>query len=1313
MSKMWRKKLTHFFLLIIVISFQGLLYGSPEFSVSKAVKNKLTSLIQDRTGLSTDIGNIEFDILNKKVRLQDIRIGNKLIFIPRMDITVLYKPLFFGQLTIDKIEVFNPILNLSQKNRSQIRWSSPTSVSNSADLPRVFLIKAEINILDDSLSVGQGRYLIDGGLHQGANKFINFEINYPGSGKTVSGNFEGSVTVVGEVSPQNLLTSRIKALSLRGSRLTGEGSIELSSGKTSYALQLDTTFNELSQYLKIHPFKRFFLPTIVSNIKVNRDSRLSNWDIYARTILNSKENQKRRLDFKTNVDTNKKSQRIDLFDYEESNTKVYFRRNIPRNTFELKINDLPLDFLSESFGLKFFKGQNLNILNHTQFFWGMKSDSALIKGTIDDQTGRQGVIGFNLFPSGVNNINLRTSLNKISAEMKGDISFSGLSDIDTDLSFDLSGPLNDLFDSNVPVLSFLKKASGDTQLAARLKFQRNILAVAGQISVTNPTYLGLQSQLLESTFILNDRVLTFQTLNTRGEHQVQGGLIIDYRSTDLKPYFKGSFEIAQSNFKQTLGFFGVTNDQNAYWNGRINFEGKRGAINTSAQIYVDRYSLFNLSPVSFYSTVKFDGYKSQLSFTDIKAIPIDPLNMKGPERVFARGVLDFDLRNKRTKIDLQALLLTKPSPDEVVQPIKINVDLAITNYLSIGLPFIPKGTAEIQMGENSNNKLLQYNYDGKDLLIRSTLDAKADQLLILGNTVNNKTVGTVNIDFSTTNVFNTSLRLFSPQAFLPPIGLNASGSFLITSSSLNYSLALNKLTGLVDGFDLNKDRSSLLKGTEREIFMNLYFRSPSVGTDSQESFMNIEGIFPIIPDKTMKVTVQGSTRIADIQNTIALFTQFDPLKDNGIQIGGGTQSDITLSGLYSRPKVNGSIKVENGFLSLGNRSVLSKFKGTINLDQERVIIQPESQIEGEILKSPATLSGFISWEDKTNVNFDFNVGIDQFRFDDNLFYEGFSGQGSLILQWSGRPNQSVLKGLAKLRNLDYASDLGLSDLVVMQSALAASSLSNIPNQVVSGISMNIALVSDKAWNIRTDLGKFSVKPIGVLRLLGSVDRPSFQGQVAINPGGRITNLFPAGELLIENGRIIFSDQLTNPSIDFLGSISIPGYKLTLGIKGDPDNVAISATSTPYLKRDEVFALLINPDLANTFSSGSTSSQATFGSQGLINEGQSSIGLGLFSSLLLSDLQTRIRKSLGLERISVNIRTGTSGKIESDIQFGWSLFNDRIPLVFTQKQIGDLRVNSAKFQWNLKDRMFNIGFSQTVGLPATPSGEIRFNWNSRK
>jgi hypothetical protein len=211
------------------------------------------------------------------------------------------------------------------------------------------------------------------------------------------------------------------------------------------------------------------------------------------------------------------------------------------------------------------------------------------------------------------------------------------------------------------------------------------------------------------------------------------------------------------------------------------------------------------------------------------------------------------------------------------------------------------------------------------------------------------------------------------------------------------------------------------------------------------------------------------------------------------------------------------------------------------------------------------------------------------------------------------------------------------------------------------------------------------------------------------PGGRLTNLFPAGDIVIERGTVDFPDPAAfNPSFDVEGDIDIPPYLVSLTISGPLDALQAKPFSTPSLRQDEIFAILLDPAAVTTVGGAPGASTQT-----AMNAGLAGTSTGLLSSLALANLQEQLRKSLNLDRVSVALRSDL-GTPETTITLGKSinLFGYRTPLVFIHDKLGEVTTISGQLEWRFGDFVFRLGASQSTADSLYPSGEIRHSWSPR-
>ena len=213
------------------------------------------------------------------------------------------------------------------------------------------------------------------------------------------------------------------------------------------------------------------------------------------------------------------------------------------------------------------------------------------------------------------------------------------------------------------------------------------------------------------------------------------------------------------------------------------------------------------------------------------------------------------------------------------------------------------------------------------------------------------------------------------------------------------------------------------------------------------------------------------------------------------------------------------------------------------------------------------------------------------------------------------------------------------------------------------------------------------------------------------PGGRVTNIFPAGDMVVDRGSLTFSESRPlDPLINLQGSVtSIPGYTVNLDIRGTLSNLTIVPSSTPTLRQDEIVAILINPgNVANVGTAGA-SSGAT---QGAITSGLASAGSGLISTLAFAPFQEQLRRTLGLDRVNVAVRSTTLGNTETEVTLGKSinLLGQRSAIVVSHKKSGELSITSGQVEWRFGNLILQLGASQGGSSGLSPTGEIRHTWS---
>jgi len=304
----------------------------------------------------------------------------------------------------------------------------------------------------------------------------------------------------------------------------------------------------------------------------------------------------------------------------------------------------------------------------------------------------------------------------------------------------------------------------------------------------------------------------------------------------------------------------------------------------------------------------------------------------------------------------------------------------------------------------------------------------------------------------------------------------------------------------------------------------------------------------------------------------------------------------------------------------------------------------------------------------------------------------------------------VLSGTIRARHMLYQADINLRDLILASAMGGSSSLLDYdPNDPLAHIDLDLDLVLSQPWEFDTNLLKLQGRPMGTFKILGTLAEPGLKGKMDILPGGRLTNLLPAGDVVLERGTIEWTNpQVRYPNLDLQGRVDVPPYVVNLGIRGNLDGLEMKQTSTPSLRQDEITAILIDPSLAPTI--GSMSGPT---SQTAINNGLANTGSGLETTLALANFQETLRRTLNLDRVSVAWRTGSgTGTPETSITIGKSinLFGHRTPVVLTHQQSGETTTLSGQMEWRFGNFVLLLGVSQSGTNGVAPSGEIRHTWS---
>lgn len=550
------------------------------------------------------------------------------------------------------------------------------------------------------------------------------------------------------------------------------------------------------------------------------------------------------------------------------------------------------------------------------------------------------------------------------------------------------------------------------------------------------------------------------------------------------------------------------------------------------------------------------------------------------------------------------------------------------------------------------------------------------------------------------------------------LSLDATGTWA-PQEGLRWQGTLTRLEGTFPAFTLRQSRPSRLSGTGEGAQVDLFLeglqrrRLSPEGQLRPSASVSLAGTLPFSATAPLALRAKGAMDLGDLK-TIAdgLLDVDDGSLLHSLRPEGRGDFDLLAHGSYGDPKVQGTLDVEGASLRLGDYENIRDLGLHVRFQDRTIAIPAERPLTGTLNQGRLTAQGEVVWKPGGLDRYELNARLAGFQLQDPPELQGLIMQGDLEASLKGDEEGGLLKGTLDTGRLAYQADLKLYDLLV-NSALAdsASFSSKDPNDPLDRIRLDLEVRMARPWELDTNLAKLEGKPDGAFRVMGTLANPGLKGRMALEPGGRITNLLPAGDVVLNRGSFDFTDpdqQAFNPHLDLAGEVQVPGYTVNVGITGTLATLNWQLSSIPRLSQSDIVAVLINPEYA------SSAGTAPGGSQGAVNSGLASASTGLLTTLALAAFQEQVRKTFGLDRVSFSVRTGSTGSTETDVVLGKrvNLFGWRVPLIWSQRRTRDLTTTSGQMEWRFGGFTLQLGATQAPNTGVNPSGEIRHTWSPK-
>lgn len=576
--------------------------------------------------------------------------------------------------------------------------------------------------------------------------------------------------------------------------------------------------------------------------------------------------------------------------------------------------------------------------------------------------------------------------------------------------------------------------------------------------------------------------------------------------------------------------------------------------------------------------------------------------------------------------------------------------------------------------------------------------------------------GHLSLAFSSDTAPTQALARNLTEDLLEDLHLEASAEGRWQGGGLRWAGTLHQLSAQFNAFELHQARPSALHGdgtaAEVDISLDGGAREVENALSDQAASMRLSGTLPFSLRNPVALRIQGAANLSHLKTIFDRVMEVDEYNLlSELRVEGYSQFDLLAHGTYREPLLDGALTLDQGQVNLRGYQGVEDLRAGVLFKGRTLSIPEDKPMRGTLAHGNLRVSGDLAWRPG---------GLDTYALKADLFNfqlrdvpEGLDLQGTLRATLEGNESGGLLQGRLRADRLTYQTEVKLADLILRSALRDSGGLMGLDlDDPLDRIRLDLDLDLRSPWSFDTNLLKLEGRTEGPFQVAGTLAHPVPRGTMVFQPGGRITNIFPAGDMVVDRGSLAFSESRPlDPVINLQGSVSsIPGYTVNLDIRGTLSNLTIVPSSTPSLRQDEIVAILINPgNVANVGSAG-----ASTATQGAITSGVASAGSGLISTLAFAPFQEQLRRTLGLDRVNVAVRTTSVGTTETEVTLGKSvsLLGQRSAFVVSHKRSGELSITSGQVEWRFGTFILQLGASKGGSAGLNPSGEIRHTWSPR-
>jgi autotransporter translocation and assembly factor TamB len=499
--------------------------------------------------------------------------------------------------------------------------------------------------------------------------------------------------------------------------------------------------------------------------------------------------------------------------------------------------------------------------------------------------------------------------------------------------------------------------------------------------------------------------------------------------------------------------------------------------------------------------------------------------------------------------------------------------------------------------------------------------------------------------------------------------------------------------------------------------MNIGSRRAGSGSAELPSKLEINGSLPLGGVRTADLRLRGQVDLEQAKEVLAqLFGERPDDFLAGYRPKGRGEIDFRLHGPYEEMGLDGSLTIKGGLLepSGGFPYAIEDLDVDLACEGRRVDVK---NVRGKMLRGRLRASGQANWSNNGIEGYSLKTNVDDFHYD--YIPEGFRVGGNLDARFQSTQGGGEIKGRLNANYIEYTAEIDLTRVLLNNSIKSIRSVQSIDfKNPLDSITLDLDVDLQQPWAINTNLIKVkgNNKPSEKMKIMGTLSNPGIRGGMELVPGGRITNILPAGDIIIESGAIDFMDpSVFDPEINIQGQVDVTPFRVNLSLQGPIDSLDMALTSTPTLRRDEILSLLLNPAAAQTI--GNSAYRGNTYASSLSSTGLAGTTSGLLSNLLLTSGFELVRRTLRFDRVSVAWRTGMGGTAlssnEIDIIVGKNIeiIDWPLSLAGSYKVSGDVVMLGSQMEMRFGNFVVRLGASGSQSLGVSPSGEIRYSWSA--